>query len=192
MVFALAVAPLVGCGDDDGGGGGPAIDSSIGTGAFLTGTSCNGAVNYTLGGDERIVVLANSGGSLEGFLVLDGQLFDTESDVAWATYAATYDTLMLIAFDNPEPANAHTVTAIFDSVFGGRGVGVMGFVERMMGEQVNIVAYDGTARTIQVTFSLPVFASTSTYPPDFNALTQCNGSATVTGGFSGSFELMTL
>ena len=182
LVVGLAgIAGLCACG---GGGQGGSID------LLLSGTACGDATSYKLSGDERIVVAREPDGSLDALLVLDGELFDTDDEAAWAQYAVQHDTFLLIAFDDPEPATPHTVTAIFDSLFAGRGAGLLGFVEHGAGERVEIISIDLDEPSIEVEFSIPVFGRTRDYPPRFAAFEEC-GAGVVTGSFGGPVELVT-
>jgi hypothetical protein len=204
-VGVMVVAVLVGCGDDSGGGnggdGGTGSDSGGGSdssgvgGLLFTGTGCEGALTYTLGGDEKITLYTNAGTGLLRFIFLaDGPFFDPEDETAWQTYAATHDTVLAIAFSPAQPLTVHAIDSIFDSFFGGRNLGVVGFAEHQEGEMVNITAIDTTAKTISVTFTLPVWVSTPEYSPPFNALVECRDTTpgSITGGFSGTYEIMSL
>ena len=190
------LAALVGCSDDDSGSGGGDAGVRDGSGAgklLLSGTGCEGAVTYTLAGDERIVLYTNAtSGLLEALMVLDGPFFDTQSEAAWQSYAAANDTFSLIAFSDPEPVTAHTITMIFDSFFGGRNSGVLAFAEHGAGERVEITLIDTTTQTIEVDFTLPVWGSTPAYPPAFDAIVDCmlTTPGSVTGSISGRYETM--
>ena len=183
-MLVVGLAGLAGLGACDGGGRGGGGD------LLLSGTACGEATSYRLSGDERIVVARDANGSLDALIVLDGELFGTEDEAAWAQYAAQHDTLLLIAFDDPEPATPHTVTAIFDSLFAGRGVGLLGFVEHGAGERVEITSIDLDEPSIEVEFSIPVGGRIRDYPPDLAAFEEC-APTVVTGSFGGPVELVT-
>lgn len=182
--LAVIVAALAGCT----GGAQSLPDAPLAGRMLLSGTACGAPVSYTLGSDERIAVNFTPTGMLDLVAVLDGEFFSGESELGWQAYAAQHDTFLMIAFDNPEPATPHQVTAIFDSIFGGRGAGVLGFVEHAMGEVVDITAIDTAAKTITVDFSIPIVGHATTYPPNFAAFDRCM-SGSVTGSFSGPYEL---
>lgn len=180
----LIVAALSACT----GGAASLPDAPLAGRTLLTGTACGAPVSYTLGNDERIMVNVSSTGMLDLVAVLDGEFFSGESELGWQAYAAQHDTYLMLAFDDPEPATPHTVTSIFDSVFGGRGAGVIGFVEHGMGERVDIVAIDTAAKTITIDFTIPIFGRSADYPPTFDTFDRCM-TGSVTGSFSGSYEL---
>ncbi|HWO17371.1 MAG TPA: hypothetical protein VNO30_01300 [Kofleriaceae bacterium] len=182
-MLVAGLTGLAGLGACGGGGGGGGDD------LLLSGTACGEPTSYRLSGDERIVVARRADGMLEALLVLDGQLFDTESDAAWAQYAAQHDTFFLLAFDDPEPATPHTVTRIFDSLFAGRGVGVLGFVEHGAGERVEIKSIDLAAPSIEVEFDIPVGGRVRDYPPTLASFEQC-APTRVIGSFGGPVELL--
>lgn len=171
------------------GGAANVTDGAIANTTLLGGTACGTPVSYTLGGDERIAVNVTPAGLIDLVAVLDGDFFSGDSELGWQTYAAAqHDTYLMLAFDNPEPATPHQITAIFDSVFGGRGTGVLGFVEHGMGESVVITAIDTAAKTIAIEFTLPIYGYAAGYPPNFATFDVCsNGS--VTGAFRGSYQL---
>lgn len=181
---ALIVAALSACT----GGAESLPDAPLAGRPLLSGTACGAPVSYTLGNDERIMVNVTPTGMLDLVAVLDGEFFSGESELGWQAYAAEHDTYLMLAFDDPEPATPHQVTAIFDSLFGGRGTGVLGFVEHGMGEIVDIIAIDTTAKTITVDFTLPIFGHATGYPPSFATFDQCM-TGSVTGSFSGPYEL---
>ncbi len=162
---------------------------------LFAGTACGDPVSYTLGGDERIVVARDPSEGLTALMLLDGELFDPEDESAWQTYAASNDTLLLLAFVRPQPATPHLVTAIYDSFFAGRGTGVLVFVEEGDDATIDIISLDLTAQTIEVDFRIPIGGMTSAYPPDFTDYDEpgdqspCR-SGVITGGFSGPFELL--
>ncbi len=182
MLVGLAV--IAGLGACDGGGEGGGSD------LLLSGTVCGDATSYRLTGDERIQVVRAADGGLEALLVLDGELFDIEDEAAWAQYAAQHDTFLLLAFEDPEPATPHTVTTIFDSLFAGRGVGVLGFVEHGAGERVEITSIDLDAPSIEVELDIPVAGRIRDYPPDLAAFEFCEPTR-VTGSFGGPVEIVT-
>ena len=150
---------------------------------LFTGTACGAPVSYLLGGDERIVVVRDSSEGLTALMLLDGELFDPEDERAWQAYAAANDTLLLLAFVRPQPATPHTVTAIYDSFFAGRGTGLLGFVEEGDDATIDIVALDLTSQTIEVDFTIPIGGLTSAYPPDFTEYDECH-----LGVIAGSFR----
>lgn len=182
---ALVLAGFSACN----GGGVSVTDGPIASTTLLSGTACGTPVSYTLGGDEHIAVNFTPAGLLDLVAVLDGDFFAGDSELGWQTYAAAqHDTYLLLAFDAPEPATPHQVTAIFDSLFGGRGTGVLGFVEHGMGENVVITAIDTAAKTIAIEFTLPIHGYAAGYPPNFATFDECI-SGSVTGAFSGTYEL---
>jgi hypothetical protein len=170
------------------GGVATTADGPITSSLLLSGTACGMPVSYTLGGDERIAVNFTPAGKLDLVAVLDGEFFSGDSELGWQTYAPEHDTYLLLAFDDPEPATPHEVTAIFDSLFGGRGAGVLGFVEHGMGESVVITGIDTAAKTIAVEFTLPIYGYAAGYPPNFSTFDECI-SGSVTGSFRGTYEL---
>lgn len=181
---AIVLAGLSACN----GGAESTVDGPLVGGTLLTGTACGTPVSYTLGGDEHIAVNVTATGAIDLVAVLDGEFFSGDSELGWQAYALDHDTYLMLAFDDPEPATPHEVTAIFDSVFGGRGVGVLGFVEHGTGESVTITAIDTAARIIAVDFAIPIFGRAAAYPPDFTTFDECH-SGTVTGSFSGPYQL---
>ena len=156
---------------------------------LFTGTACGAPVSYVLGGDERIVVVRDPSEGLTALMLLDGELFDPEDESAWQAYAAANDTLLVLAFVRPQPATPHTVTAIYDSFFAGRGTGLLGFVEEGDGATIDIVALDLTSQTIEVDFTIPIGGLTSAYPPDFTEYDECH-LGVIVGSFGGPFELV--
>ena len=156
---------------------------------LFTGTACGAPVSYLLGGDERIVVVRDSSEGLTALMLLDGDLFDPEDERAWQAYAAANDALLVLAFVRPQPATPHTVTAIYDSFFAGRGTGLLGFVEEGDDATIDIVALDLTSQTIEVDFTIPIGGLTSVYPPDFTEYDECH-LGVIVGSFGGPFELL--
>lgn len=201
--WLLVAALVAACGDDGGGnttgdaGNGSGSDSGGGIGdsmggtLLISGTSCDGPFSFNLGGDERLVFYQQTGQSLvEGFAILDGPIFDTEDQAAWQTYAQTHDVVLVLGFVTEVPLAPAVVTNTFDSFFGGRDVGVVGFHDSLGNPRVEIVAIDTAAMTVQVTFSMPVGGSTTAYPPDFNAFAECETAGhTASGSFTGSYEV---
>ena len=202
-VCAMLVVALIGCGDDGGGGsggsdGGNSPDSRSGSDSgggggtpLFTGTSCEGAVSYTLRGDEKITLYTDpTTGMIEYMFVKDGPFFNFDSDSAWATYAATHDTFLMLVFKDPQPFTVHTTAAdaVYSSLFGGRDTGTMA----LAGGPVSITAIDTTAKTINVTFTVAVLRSTPAYPPVSSALVDCFNTTpgSITGGFSGAYDVM--
>ena len=182
--LAVILGALAGCT----GGAQSLPDAPLAGRMLLSGTACGAPVSYTLGSDERIVVNFTHARMIDLVAVLDGEFFSGESELGWQAYAAQHDTFLMLAFDRPEPATPHAVTALFDSIFGGRGTGVLGFVEHGMGEVVDIVAIDTAAKTITVSFTIPIVGHATSYPPDFAAFDRCM-TGSVTGSFSGPYEL---
>ncbi len=149
----------------------------------LSGTACGEDISYTAPADARIEVYQQTSGELRGIFVLDGERFDADSTTAWAAYAAEHDVMMGLWFDNPEPATPHTVTAIADCFFAARGIGVVGFQEHGAGEEVVIEALDLDGQTIQLSFTLLVYALWPGYPPDFAQGDECQQ-----GSLSGTIQ----
>lgn len=200
---AVVVVALFGCGDDGGGGSGNGSDGGTGSDAangsdsggggtqLLTGTSCEGAVSYTLRGDEKVTLYTDpTTGMIKYIFVKDGPVFNFESEPAWGTYAATHDTYLMLVFQAPEPFTVHTTSndAVYSSLFGGRDTGLL----TLAGGPLNITAIDTSAKTISVTFTLVVTSSTTGYPPVFAAVVDCFNTTpgSITGGFSGTYDVM--
>jgi hypothetical protein len=168
------------------GGDGPG--TSGGT-LLLAGTACSTPLEFAT--DAPITVWLNGAGDLVAVGVFDGQVFDTEDEAAWGSYAQQSDVFLGIYFDDPEPATAHGISAIFDSLFGAAGIGVVGFMEHNMGEHVEISHLDMQAGTIELDLQLPVYGHVDSYPPVFDDFVQCE-QGTLSGQIGGAFAVQQL